>query len=86
MYKVVCNVGVAATLGALMLAGVSGCSMFSATNTPVDCNVVKTQQEAGKTDAQIATDLGAKETEVAACHGPEQSGNKTSGTAIPQSY
>jgi hypothetical protein len=44
------------------------------------------QQEAGKTDAQIATDLGAKETEVAACHGPEQSGNKTSGTAIPQSY
>ncbi len=86
MHKVLSSFGAAATLGALMLAGVSGCSMFSANNTPVDCNVVKTQQAAGKTDAQIASDLGAKETEVAACSGPESSGNKTSGTAIPQSY
>ena len=69
---------------ALVLAGFSGCSMFSASNA-IDCNIVKTQAEAGKTDAQIATDLGAKETEVAACHGPEQSGNKSS-QMIPQSY
>jgi hypothetical protein len=81
------NTTLAAALGTLILAGVSGCSMFSSTNTPVDCNIVKTQQEAGKSDAQIATDLSAKESEVAACSsGPETSGNKTSGTAIPQSY
>jgi hypothetical protein len=87
MHKGLINFRAAATLGALMLAGVSGCSMFSPTNTPVDCNLVKTQQAAGKTDAQIATDLSAKESEVAACaSGPETSGNKTSGTAIPQSY
>jgi hypothetical protein len=87
MHKLVCRFGAAAILGALMLTGVSGCSMFSATNTPVDCNVVKTQRDAGKTDTQIASNLSVKESEVAACSsGPETSGNKTSGTAIPQSY
>jgi hypothetical protein len=85
MYKVANSLGFAAALGTLMLVGVSGCSMFSASNAPVDCNVVKSQASAGKTDAQIATDLGAKESEVAACHGPEQSGNKASGM-IPQNY
>jgi hypothetical protein len=85
MGKITNRLGVAAALGTLLLTGVAGCSMFSASNTPVDCNVVKTQAEAGKTDAEIASDLGAKETEVAACHGPEQSGNKASGM-IPQSY
>ncbi len=75
-----------APLAALMLLGVAGCSMFSANNAPVDCNLVKTQQAAGKTDAQIASDLGAKESEVAACRGPETSGNKTSGSTIPQNY
>jgi hypothetical protein len=86
MHKAVSSFGAAATLGALMLIGVSGCSMFSPTNTPVDCNIVKTQQDAGKTDAQIAGDLGAKESEVAACHGPIQGGNKTTGSTIPQNY
>jgi len=85
MLKAVNHFGVAVALASLMLAGVAGCSLF-ANPIPVDCNVVKTQQNAGKTDAQIATDLGAKESEVAACHGPEQSGNKTTGTVIPQSY
>ena len=85
MHKVVNSLGVAAALGTLMLAGVSGCSMFSPSNAPVDCNVVKTQVAAGKTDTQIASDLGAKESEVAACHGPEQSGNKSS-DMIPQNY
>lgn len=85
MLKVVSNFGVAAALGTLMLAGFAGCSMFSPSNAPVDCNVVKTQAAAGKTDAQIAGDLGAKESEVAACHGPEQSGNKAAGM-IPQNY
>ena len=85
MRKATNSLGVAAAMATLMLAGVSGCSMFSASNAPIDCNVVKTQASAGKTDAQIATDLGAKESEVAACHGPEQSGNKASGM-IPQNY
>jgi hypothetical protein len=85
MHKILKKLDVAAVLGTLLLAGVSGCSMFSASNAPVDCNIVKTQASAGKTDAQIATDLGAKESEVAACHGPEQSGNKAS-QMIPQNY
>jgi hypothetical protein len=87
MHKSVSKPGLAVALGSLMLMGVAGCSMFSPTNTPVDCNLVKTQQAAGKSDAQIATDLGAKASEVTACaSGPETSGNKTSGTSIPQSY
>ena len=87
MHKVVSSFGAAATLGALMLVGVSGCSMFSPTNAPVDCNIVKTQQEAGKTDAQIASDLGAKESEVAACQVRSgKVGNKTTGSTIPQNY
>ncbi len=85
MYKVTNRLGVAAALGTFMLAGGSGCSMFSASNAPIDCNVVKTQAAAGKTDAQIASDLGAKESDVAACHGPAQSGNKAAGM-IPQNY
>jgi hypothetical protein len=85
MRKVRNNLAVAAAMGTLMLAGVSGCSMFSASSAPIDCNVVKTQVAAGKTDAEIATDLSAKESDVASCHGPEQSGNKASGM-IPQNY
>lgn len=85
MHRMLNNLGVAVALGTLMLAGVSGCSMFSASHAPVDCNIVKTQVAAGKTDAQIATDLGAREDEVASCHGPEQSGNKSS-DMIPQNY
>jgi len=85
MLKVAGKLGVGATLGTLMLAGIAGCSMFSPTGTPVDCNIVKTQREAGKTDAQIATDLSAKESEVAACSGAESSGNKAAGM-IPQNY
>jgi hypothetical protein len=82
MRKATNRLALAAALGSLMLAGISGCS---ATNAPVDCNIVKTQVAAGKSDSQIATDLGARENEVAACHGPEQSGNKAAGM-IPSSY
>jgi len=66
----------------LMAAGLSGCSMFSTANVPVDCNVVKTQTQAGQTDAQIAANLNATADAVAACHGPETSGN--SSTVIPE--
>jgi hypothetical protein len=38
----------------LATAGLSGCSTFSTSNAPIDCNVVKTQAAAGKSDTQIA--------------------------------
>jgi len=81
----------------LTTAGLSGCSTFSTSNAPIDCNLVKTQAAAGKSDSQIAADLntgynqpGMQQTkitvaDVAACHGPETSGNK-SAEMIPSSY
>jgi hypothetical protein len=66
----------------VVVVGLSGCSMFSPSNDPVDCNVVKTQQAAGQTDAQIASNLNASEDKVAACHGPEHDTNKT--TIVPE--
>ncbi len=66
----------------VLAAGLSGCSMFSASNVPVDCDVVKQQVQAGQTDAQIAANLSTTEDKVAACHGPESTGNKS--TLIPE--
>jgi hypothetical protein len=63
-------------------AGLSGCSMFSPSNVPVDCDAVKQQLKAGQTDAQIASNLNTSADKVAACHGPEKSGN--SQTLIPE--
>ena len=61
-----------ATFGMLILAGgISGCSMFSPSNAPVDCNAVKNQEQAGFSDAKIASDLGSTVDQVAACHGPK---------------
>ncbi len=61
-----------ATFAMLILAGgISGCSMFSASNAPVDCNAVKNQEQAGFSDAKIASDLGSTVDQVAACHGPK---------------
>ncbi len=61
-----------ATFGMLILAGgISGCSVFSASNAPVDCDAVKNQEQAGLTDAQIASNLGSTVDQVAACHGPK---------------
>lgn len=66
----------------IVAAGLSGCSMFSTSNDPVDCNIVKTQVAAGQNDAQIASNLNASEDKVAACHGPEHDTNKT--TIVPE--
>lgn len=78
-------------------AGLSGCGTFSTSNAPIDCNVVKTQAAAGKSDAQIAADLNAGYNEpgiqqtkitvadVAGCRGAETSGNK-SAEMIPSAY
>lgn len=63
-------------------AGLSGCSMFSPSNVPVDCDAVKQQLKAGQTDAQIASNLNSSVDKVAACHGPEASGNTN--TVIPE--
>ena len=84
MQKLASKLG-AVALGSLMLVGVAGCSMFSASSAPVDCNIVKVQREAGKTDAQIASDLSAKEDEVAACgKGAPAESNRNAN--IPQNY
>jgi len=66
----------------IMAVGLSGCSMLSPSNTPVDCDVVKTQVAAGQTDAQIAANLSTSQDKVAACHGPETGGNKN--TIVPE--
>ena len=66
------NLRLIATLGMVILAGgMSGCSVFSASNAPVDCDAVKNQEQAGFTDAKIASDLGSTVDKVAACHGPK---------------
>jgi len=67
------------------MGGLAGCGTMSPSNAPIDCNVVKVQLQDGKTDAQIAADLGAPVDKVAACHGPEKSGNKSSGM-VPSNY
>ena len=61
---------IAASLGLLSLAGgLPGCSAFSTSNAPTDCDAVKNQQQAGLSDAQIASNLGTTTDKVAACHG-----------------
>ena len=61
-----------ATLAMLILAGgMSGRNVFSTSNAPVDCDAVKNQEQAGFSDAKIASDLGSTVDKVAACHGPK---------------
>jgi hypothetical protein len=66
----------------IVAAGFSGCSMFSTSNEPVDCNIVKTQTAAGQSDIQIAANLNASIDKVDACRGPEHDTNKT--TIVPE--
>jgi hypothetical protein len=78
------RLGIAAALGTLILAGgISGCSSMSTDH--VDCNVVKLQQQSGRTDSEIASAVGASEADVAKCHGSESSGNKAS-QGVPSTY
>ncbi len=78
------RLGIAAALGTLIVAGVSGCSSMSTDH--VDCNVVKLQQQSGRSDAEIATAVGGSEADVAKCHGAEHTGNKDSQSAVPAPY
>jgi hypothetical protein len=60
------------TFGLLVLTGgISGCSVFSTSNAPVDCDAVKNQEQAGFSDAKIASDLGSTVDKVAGCHSPK---------------
>ncbi|HWJ40689.1 MAG TPA: hypothetical protein VNT29_06130 [Candidatus Limnocylindrales bacterium] len=78
------KLGIAAALGTLILTGgISGCSSMSTDH--VDCNVVKLQQESGRSDAEIASAVGGSEADVAKCHGAEKSGNKAA-DAVPAPY
>jgi hypothetical protein len=77
------KLAIAAALGTLLLAGLSGCSSMSSDH--VDCNVVKLQQQSGRSDAEIASAIGASEADVAKCHGAESSGNKSS-QGVPSTY
>lgn len=79
------RLGMATALGTLLLAGgVSGCSSMSSDH--LDCNVVKLQTEAGRSDVEIAAALGGSVEGVAKCHGPATTGNKTSTDAVPSPY
>lgn len=79
------RLGVAAALGTLLLAGgLYGCSSVSSDH--VDCNVVKLQQQSGRSDAEIASAVGASEADVAKCHGGEHMSGKDTQDAVPQGY
>ena len=79
MRKSPTTVKIATTGGMLLLAcAISQCSVFSPTDVPVDCDVVKNQQQAGLSDDAIAKNLGLTVDKVAACHGPK--------TAVPLVY
>ena len=69
MRKALSGIGILA-FGTLIV-GISGCSTFSPSNAPVDCDAVKNQEQAGFTDVKIASDLGSTVDKVAACHGPK---------------
>jgi hypothetical protein len=81
----------------LAMAGLAGCSTFSTSKAPIDCNVVMTQAAAGKSDSQIAADLNAASNQpgipqtpvtvadVTACKGASTTGNKSAGM-IPSNY
>ena len=79
------KLGMAAALGTLLMAGeILGCGSISTDH--VDCNVVKLQQQSGRSDAEIASAVGGSVEDVAKCHGPEHTGNKDSTSAVPAPY
>lgn len=71
------KMGLVAGIGAVIAAAAAiGCASLSSANGHVDCNVVKLQSEAGRSNAEIASALGVTEADVASCHaaGPSDSG------------
>ncbi|MDO8433177.1 MAG: hypothetical protein Q7S58_12280 [Candidatus Binatus sp.] len=85
MFEALRKFGIAAAIGTMVLAGaVAGCGSMSSNH--VDCNVVKLQQQSGRSDSEIAAAIGASVSDVSSCAaGPAKSGNKSSG-GVPDSY
>ncbi len=78
------KMGIVAAGGSLILAcALGGCSAMSGDH--VDCNVVRLQSQSGRTDAEIASALGASISEVQKCHGAEKTGNGSANT-MPSNY
>ena len=74
------KLAIAGSLWGLTLMGaIAGCSSMSSNH--VDCNVVRLQTEAGRSESEIASALGVSVSDVQSCHGGEKSGNKASGGA-----
>lgn len=70
----------------MTLSAVSvGCSMFSTSDVPIDCDLVRTQRNAGQSDAQIAANLSYPRDKVAACQGGPKSANKSEQN-VPSNY
>jgi hypothetical protein len=76
------KLGIAALL--IVVGGISGCSSISTNH--VDCNVVKLQQQSGRSDSEIASAVGGSVEDVAKCHGAEHTSNKDSTSAVPAPY
>src|SRR5258708_32806611 len=69
--RITSKLKLSATFGMLILAsGISGCSMFSPSNAPVDCDAVKNQEQAGFSEAKIAPHLCLPVAKVGDCHSP----------------
>jgi hypothetical protein len=82
MIQSLSKLAIGAVVGTIVMAGaISGCSSLTASH--VDCNVVKLQSDAGRSDDEIAAAINASVSDVQKCHGAEKSGNATSGA--PQS-
>jgi hypothetical protein len=86
MFEAIRKFGIVTAIGAAMLAGgLAGCGSMLPGNH-VDCNVVKLQQQSGRSDSEIAAAIGASPADVTACgSGAEKSGNKSSG-GVPDTY
>jgi hypothetical protein len=59
--------------------------MFSTSDVPIDCDLVRTQRNAGQSDAQIAANLSYPRDKVAACQGGPKSANKSEQN-VPSNY
>ncbi len=86
MSKAIRKFGMKAAIATIVLAsGLAGCSSMMP-GSHVDCNVVKLQQQSGRSDSEIAAALGTNVADVTACaSAPAKSGNKSSG-GVPDTY
>jgi hypothetical protein len=61
--------GLIAAAGTILIStAISGCGSMSSNH--IDCNIVRIQTDAGRTQGEIAGALGVSESDVASCHAP----------------